>query len=210
MRTLAFLATGIVVWVLRTVFADSAARARAGWTAPVLAMLIAVQLVLGVEAWMAKFGTYTLPELVPVTVENATTRTLHALVGSGVHLFLPIGEVLMTPSREELQYTEDTKRNLKKHLALAVLEVAQRVRESRLDAVGQRVVVGLNLPVPLPAGGHRRHHVFAGIRDGTRRRGDSIRWHRLVLRTQRHLLCGHDRGASRPRVTGASQPTREK
>jgi hypothetical protein len=33
---------------------------------------------------MTKFGTYTLPELVPITPENATIRTSHALVGSGL------------------------------------------------------------------------------------------------------------------------------
>ena len=33
---------------------------------------------------MAKFGQYTLPELVKVTAEGGAIRTLHALVGSGV------------------------------------------------------------------------------------------------------------------------------
>src|SRR5206468_2101200 len=80
----AFLATAVAVCVLRAVFADGAARARAGRAAWALAVLIAVQLVLGVEAWMAKFGAYTLPDLVPVTPENAAIRTTHALVGSGV------------------------------------------------------------------------------------------------------------------------------
>jgi len=80
----AFLATAVAVWVLRNVFADSAARARVGWWSRALVALIAAQLVLGVEAWMAKFGAYTLPELVPITPENAAIRTAHALVGSGV------------------------------------------------------------------------------------------------------------------------------
>ena len=52
-----------------------------------------------------------------------------ALLASNVHVFLPIGEVMMTPSREELQYTEQTKANLKRHLAAAALEVANRLRE---------------------------------------------------------------------------------
>lgn len=80
----AFIATAVAVGVLRAVFVDRDVRIRAGWTAWVLAGLLVVQLYLGVEAWMAKFGTYTLPELVPITVENATIRTAHALIGSGV------------------------------------------------------------------------------------------------------------------------------
>lgn len=52
-----------------------------------------------------------------------------ALLNSNVHFFLPIGEVMMTPSREELQYTEGTKANLRKALAQAALEVANRIRE---------------------------------------------------------------------------------
>lgn len=80
----AFLATALAVWVLRAVFADPAARARAGWIAPALAALLAVQLYLGIEAWLAKFGAYMLPELVPITPEGGAIRTLHALVGSGV------------------------------------------------------------------------------------------------------------------------------
>ncbi len=80
----AFLATAVGVLVLRAVFADPAARRRAGPFAWALVVLIVLQLYLGVEAWMAKFGQYTLPELVKVTVEGGAVRTLHALVGSGV------------------------------------------------------------------------------------------------------------------------------
>jgi heme A synthase len=80
----AFLATGLAVWVLVSVFALPAARARirlAGW---LLGLLLVLQIVLGVEAWMAKFGSYTLPELVTITTQYATIRTAHALVGSGL------------------------------------------------------------------------------------------------------------------------------
>jgi heme A synthase len=80
----AFVATALAVWVIRAVLVDSAARGRAAAFAWVFAGLIAVQLYLGVEAWMAKFGGYLPPELVPVTPESGAIRTLHALVGSGV------------------------------------------------------------------------------------------------------------------------------
>jgi heme A synthase len=76
----AFAATALAVWLLRAVYADPAARARAGRAARWLTVLLVVQLVLGVEAWLAKFGA----ELVKVTPQSGATRTLHALVGSGV------------------------------------------------------------------------------------------------------------------------------
>lgn len=80
----AFLATGLAVWVLRAVFVDPVSRARAGWVLWALSGLLAAQLYLGIEAWLAKFGLYMLPELVPITPEGGAIRTLHALVGSGV------------------------------------------------------------------------------------------------------------------------------
>jgi heme A synthase len=80
----AFLATVIAVLVIRAVLTNPAARARAGTLAWVLAGLVAVQVYLGVEAWLARFGQYKLPVLVEVTPEGGAIRSLHALVGSGV------------------------------------------------------------------------------------------------------------------------------
>ncbi|MEM4360283.1 MAG: hypothetical protein QXT45_07105 [Candidatus Bilamarchaeaceae archaeon] len=50
----------------------------------ILTMLLICQIILGIEAWMEKFGAHTIPELVPVTKWNAMIRTLHALVGGGM------------------------------------------------------------------------------------------------------------------------------
>jgi hypothetical protein len=80
----AFLATGLGVLVIRAVLTDPVARSRAATVAWVFAGLLVVQLYLGVEAWMARFGQYTLPELVKVTPTSGALRSLHALVGSGV------------------------------------------------------------------------------------------------------------------------------
>ena len=80
----AFAATALAVWVLRAVLTDPDARARGGTLARALAVLIAVQLALGVEAWIARFGQYTSPEMVKVTPQGGAIRSLHALVGSGV------------------------------------------------------------------------------------------------------------------------------
>ena len=52
----AFVVVAAAVWLLRAGFADPAARVRvapAGW---VLGGLLAMQVALGVEAWMTKFG----------------------------------------------------------------------------------------------------------------------------------------------------------
>jgi hypothetical protein len=80
----AFAATALAVWLLRAVFADSAARLRGGWVAWALAGLLALQLVLGVEAWLMRFGQNIPWEEVKVTRESGAIRSLHALVGSGV------------------------------------------------------------------------------------------------------------------------------
>jgi heme A synthase len=53
-------------------------------TVAVLAALVAVQVALGVEAWMIKFASGTLPELVPVTVPQTLLRTAHLLTGAGI------------------------------------------------------------------------------------------------------------------------------
>jgi heme A synthase len=80
----AFLALALGVIVLRAIFVRPELRSQAGLLPAVMCGLLAVQIYLGVEAWMVKFGMYTLPELVPVTRENAAIRTLHALVGSAL------------------------------------------------------------------------------------------------------------------------------
>ncbi|MBX9584947.1 MAG: COX15/CtaA family protein [Gemmataceae bacterium] len=88
----AFLVVATAAWLLRVGF-TSAARPRVmrvGW---VLGALVAVQVTLGVEAWMGKFGDEArrgrpagsfLPEAEAVTVKQAALRTAHALVGTGV------------------------------------------------------------------------------------------------------------------------------
>ncbi|MBA4187892.1 MAG: hypothetical protein C0467_07725 [Planctomycetaceae bacterium] len=80
----AFAATGVAVWVMMGVYSNPAAKGRVRIAGHLIGGLLLIQLYLGVEAWMEKFGAYTLPELVPITKENAAIRTLHALVGSGL------------------------------------------------------------------------------------------------------------------------------
>ena len=66
------------------VFAQPIVRDRVGFAGWLLGTLLTLQLILGVEAWMEKFGTYTLPELVKITNHYAAIRTAHAFFGSGL------------------------------------------------------------------------------------------------------------------------------
>jgi hypothetical protein len=89
----AFLAVAVVVWLLRAGFASSQARTRvaaAGW---LLGVLVAIQLVLGVEAWMGKFSQEAWagqsaesfqPQTAIPTPYQVAIRTSHVLVGTGV------------------------------------------------------------------------------------------------------------------------------
>ncbi len=57
------------------------------------------------------------------------TKAEEALLRANIHMWVPMGTVMMTPSREELEYTERTRRGIKEWLGKAVAEVANRIRE---------------------------------------------------------------------------------
>lgn len=59
------------------------------------------------------------------------------LLSSGIHLFLPIGAVMMTPSREELHYTEKTKATLLASLRAAANELATSLYRDLLPVPGE-------------------------------------------------------------------------
>jgi cytochrome c oxidase assembly protein subunit 15 len=48
----------------------------------ILAVLLTLQVIVGVEAWMMRFGSMTLPDLMPLTVGSTVVRTLHFIFGS--------------------------------------------------------------------------------------------------------------------------------
>jgi cytochrome c oxidase assembly protein subunit 15 len=88
----AFAAVALAVWMLRVAF-TTPARPRLAFTGWVLGSLLAVQVALGVEAWMGKFGAEAragksaaahLPEAEPIDEKQAAMRTAHTLVGTGV------------------------------------------------------------------------------------------------------------------------------
>ena len=99
----AFLALAVAVLFLRAMFICVPARLRVGTFGLLMVVLLTVQLYLGVEAWLVKFGAFTLPELVPITPETAAIRTLHALIGSGLLMCsLAITARLLRPSVVEI------------------------------------------------------------------------------------------------------------
>jgi heme A synthase len=78
----AFAVAAAVVWVfVRVRETGNADRGlvRVSW---LLAGLVAVQVMLGVEAWMNRFGTGLPAEMVPITPGRMLVRTAHYLVGA--------------------------------------------------------------------------------------------------------------------------------
>ncbi|MFO0805042.1 MAG: hypothetical protein U0791_18205 [Gemmataceae bacterium] len=87
----AFVAVGLAVWLIRAGL--QLAKPRVRIIAHVLSGLLLLQVLLGVEAWMGKFGEEAragvtaashLPEAASVSVKQAAMRTAHTLVGTGV------------------------------------------------------------------------------------------------------------------------------
>ena len=112
---MAFVATGFSVWLLFGLAGHPAARERVRSASWWLGLFLALQVVLGVEAWMAKFGQYTLPDLVRITTEYAVIRTAHALIGScflatavliALRLCRPSGAPIATPDTTDSRWSE--------------------------------------------------------------------------------------------------------
>jgi hypothetical protein len=53
-----------------------------------------------------------------------------ALIDARIHLWVPLGTVMMTPSREELEYTDRTRRGVSESLKKAAKSVAEGVRDA--------------------------------------------------------------------------------
>jgi heme A synthase len=111
----AFVATGLAIWLLIGIAARPQIRVRVGFAFGLLGLVLALQLVLGVEAWMERFGQYTLPELVKITTAHAAIRTAHAFVGScllgtavvmALRLGRPTGQEIPTSDRTDSRWFE--------------------------------------------------------------------------------------------------------
>ena len=80
----AFVVVGFATLVIKQVTSDPAARDRYKLLTRCLMGLIALQVVLGIEAWIGKFLTGTLPEFETITAGKAFVRTAHAHIGAWV------------------------------------------------------------------------------------------------------------------------------
>jgi cytochrome c oxidase assembly protein subunit 15 len=80
----AFGVVASITILVRSVLTAPERDRQATWVARILMALVVVQLLLGVEAWMFKFSSGELPELVQMTVPKAILLTAHVLVGSWI------------------------------------------------------------------------------------------------------------------------------
>jgi heme a synthase len=80
----AFAVVMAVTGLVKCLYEDAARDRPATRVVLLLAALVGVQLLLGVEAWMVKFSSGELPELVQMTAPRALVRTGHVLVGSWI------------------------------------------------------------------------------------------------------------------------------
>ncbi len=116
----AFVVAGLCVWLAVRALATPAGRRQLGFYAYHLLGIVALQILLGVEAWMGKFaavGPYAAmpPELRPVTVGGAAVRTAHVLVGTGL---LAVAVVFaLRVWRKPVEETQKAKRKTQKKAA---------------------------------------------------------------------------------------------
>ena len=80
----AFVVVAFATLTIKQALSDPVARQRFKWPARFLMGLITLQILLGIEAWIGKFMTGTLPELEKITIGKAIVRTAHAHIGTWV------------------------------------------------------------------------------------------------------------------------------
>jgi heme A synthase len=85
----AFVVTALSVWLAVRTVATPTGRKQLGFVAYHLLGIVAIQVLLGVEAWMGKFAAAGpnwngLPMYRPVTIHSAGIRTAHVLVGTAL------------------------------------------------------------------------------------------------------------------------------
>jgi cytochrome c oxidase assembly protein subunit 15 len=79
---LAFVVLGVVFWLMTALREEGALERRVRLLGRVLMVVLTFQIMLGVEAWMMRFGNYVPPELLPFTMGSSIVRTLHFLCGT--------------------------------------------------------------------------------------------------------------------------------
>jgi heme A synthase len=80
----AFVVVGFATLTIKQALVDSVSRQRFKVATRFMMGLITIQVLLGIEAWLGKFLTGTLPELETITAGKAFIRTAHAHIGAWV------------------------------------------------------------------------------------------------------------------------------
>ncbi len=80
----AFVVVGFATLVVKQALSDPITCRRLKLVSRVLMGLIMIQVLLGIEAWLGKFLTTSLPELEKITVGKAIIRSAHAHIGTWV------------------------------------------------------------------------------------------------------------------------------
>lgn len=99
----AFAVVAVAVWFARTALASPTAWRVLGRTLILLGILLALQIMLGVESWLGKFAGVLLPELRKPTIGQAATRVAHVLVGSFILATTVVQAVLLHPFSRDAQ-----------------------------------------------------------------------------------------------------------
>lgn len=107
----AFAVFGLLMHVVQTIRREDQ---RLKSVSHLLAVLMGLQVLVGVEAWMMRFGTQVLPEMVPITTGLTVVRTLHFTFGSLIfmttvllalmarHSMTSPDETLVSPRRDRV------------------------------------------------------------------------------------------------------------
>jgi cytochrome c oxidase assembly protein subunit 15 len=91
----AFAVVAAAIWFAHTALASPPARQVLGRTLILLGVLLTLQILLGVESWLGKFGGVLPPEMRKPTIGQAATRVAHVLVGSFILATAVVQTVLL-------------------------------------------------------------------------------------------------------------------
>jgi cytochrome c oxidase assembly protein subunit 15 len=79
---LAFAVVALVAWLVKVVLAEGVGHRGLARAVVILVVFVALQLGLGVETWITRFGSGVLPELQKPSLQQGLLRTSHFLVGT--------------------------------------------------------------------------------------------------------------------------------
>ena len=107
---LAFVVLGTVFWLLAALRRAGSDRVVRRWSV-ILAALVCVQPIFGVEAWIRRFGAMTLPDMVPSSVGLDIARSGHHVLGTLIFASsVALAVLLLRPERVRVSVPDTTVR----------------------------------------------------------------------------------------------------